>query len=212
MKKALAGGVVTLAAVLSVGIYVSINDAKQGPDAVVAHKQASQVEMPVYEYEFALDREYKNLQELQEHSKYIVAAEFIEKKPSRLEGGIVETHNEFQVLKVFKGPKEIENNTITVNETGGIYEGKKYQSKHDPLFDEGVYLLFMDKGEKYYCLGLGEGKYKIKHKGGERLGKFDPNAAFLKEKIVSYGQMGVTKQVVDWSGEQLIQEVMKGTE
>lgn len=209
MNKGIAGSVVALVVVVVAGLYVSLNQAQQTPQAdILPPSQATQAEVPVIEYAFALDRDYKNLQELQDASTYIVVAEFLEKQPSRLEGGIVETHNDFQVLKVYKGPKEIENTEITVNETGGVYEGKKYESKRDPLFDEGVYLMFMDKGDKYYCLG-GEGKYKVKNNKGERVGKFDRNAGYLKEKITSYGNMGVTEQVANWTGEQLIAEIEK---
>ncbi|MCX7570098.1 hypothetical protein OS242_08980 [Tumebacillus sp. DT12] len=205
MNYGITASIAALGIVVVAGLYVSLNQAQQAP-------QATQTKMPVIEYAFALDRDYKNLQELQEESTYIVVAEFLEKKPSRLEGGIVETHNDFQVLKVYKGPKEIENTAITVNETGGIYEGKKYQSPNNKLFDEGVYLLFMHKGDKYYCLGIGAGKYKVKNSKGERVGKFERNAGYLKEKITSYGNMGVKEQVADWTGEQLISEIEKGTD
>lgn len=169
-------------------------------------------EMPVVEYHYSLDREYSSLKELKENSKFIIVADHVDRAPARMDGGMVETFHKFYVRKVIKGSQDILNTDITINQTGGFYEGKKYVGEGDTLFEDAQYLLYLQMQDNiYFRTAIGSGMYKLDNLKVTQLksnASFDAKAPYLKNKISAFGGMKVRKQAENMTGEELLNEVI----
>jgi hypothetical protein len=111
---------------------------------------------------------------------------------------LVFTESTFHVSKVIKGDPTLQDTEIIISETGGIYNGKKYTSEGNELFDQGKYLLFLQKFDDrtvipydvYYVEGVTSGKYKLE-----------------SGKVKGYGEDPVKDKATKLSESQLLQEV-----